>query len=297
MDHFSISQLAQFSGIKAHTIRAWEQRYEALSPGRSKGNTRFYTNYELKRLLNIVSLLEYDYKISELCKMTDPELHKLLKDKKIRNSDEANYGYYISQLISAGVNYDEVYFEKIFANCILTMGFHETYSTVIIPLLQRLGLMWQTDKMPPAQEHFISNLICQKLFVAIDSLPPPNQQNGTALLFLPENEFHEIPLLYAHFILRFHQVKSIYLGANVPVATLNDSIKKLNPDYLFFFLIHEDIPEDVDSCIESYQSVHSKDILVGGNSILLNKLKKDKKGKIKILSSIGDLEKYIKKLV
>ncbi len=291
MEGFSISQLAQFSGIKAHTIRAWEQRYDALTPGRSAGNTRFYSNDQLKRLLNIVSLLDYDYKVSQLCVMQDEELHELLEEKKKGGSENMKYGYYISQLISAGVNYDEVYFEKIFANCLLTFGFKDTYSMVIVPMLKRLGLMWTTNKMPPAQEHFVSNLIRQKIFVAIDSLPPPKKEKGTAVLFLPENEFHEIPLLFAHFILRYHEVKSIYLGANLPMDSLIECIKIVEPDYLFFFLIHQDIPENVDLCIEKYQEVHSNDIYIAGNKTLLNNLKKDKKGKIKIINSISDLEK------
>lgn len=291
MENFSISQLAQFSGIKAHTIRAWEQRYDALTPGRSEGNTRFYNNDQLKRLLNIVSLLDYEYKVSELCVMKDEELFLLLEEKKNSNSNDLKYGYYISQLISAGVNYDEVYFEKIFANSLLTFGFKETYSMVIIPMLKRLGLMWITNKMPPAQEHFVSNLIRQKFFVAIDSLPPPKEEKGTAVLFLPENEFHEIPLLFAHFILRFHEVKSIYLGTNLPINSLLDSIRIIQPDYLFFFLIHQDVPENVDASIEKYMDVHSKDIYIAGNTTLLKKLKKDKNGKIKIINSIHDLEK------
>src|SRR5690606_5494514 len=109
MEGFSISQLAQYSGIKAHTIRAWEQRYNALTPGRSAGNTRYYSNDQFKRLLNIVSLLDYNYKVSQLCIMQDKELHDLLEEKKNGGTD-IKYGYYISQLISAGVNYDESYF-------------------------------------------------------------------------------------------------------------------------------------------------------------------------------------------
>ncbi len=291
MENFSIAQLAQFSGIKAHTIRAWEKRYDALSPGRSEGNTRFYTNDQLKRLLNIVSLLEYEFKVSELCAMNDTELFKLLEDKKDDSSNNEKFGYYISQLISAGVNYDEVYFEKIFANSLMTLGFKKTYSMVIVPMLQRLGLMWVTNKMPPAQEHFVSNLIRQKIFVAIDSLPPPKKEKGTALLFLPENEFHEIPLLFAHFILRFHKVKSIFFGANLPIESLLESIKVLKPDYLLFFLIHENIPANVDVDIKKYKEVHPNEIFIAGNSTLIKKLKIDREGKIKIINSINELEK------
>lgn len=290
MERFSISQLAQFSGIKAHTIRAWEQRYNALSPGRSAGNTRYYNNEQLKRLLNIVSLMEEDFKISELCVMEDEELSQLLEDKKKYPDHDLKYGFYISQLISAGVNYDEIYFEKIFANCLLKFGFKDSYSFVIVPMLKRLGLMWTTNKMPPAQEHFVSNLVRQKIFVAIDSLPPPKNEKGTALLFLPESEFHEIPLLFAHFILRFHEVKSVYLGANLPMDSIVDSIADLKPEYLLFFLIHQDVPENVELCIDQLKKAHPNNIYIAGNSILLKKLKKDSEQRVKIINSIGELE-------
>lgn len=292
MESFSISQLAQFSGIKAHTIRAWEQRYNALSPGRSAGNTRYYSNEQLKRLLNIVSLLQYNYKVSQLGVMQDKELHQLLEEKKSSITEDAKYGYYISQLVSAGINYDELYFEKIFANCLLTFGFKETYSRVIVPMLKRLGLMWSVNKLPPAQEHFVSNLIRQKLFVAIDSQPPPKPEKGTAILFLPENEFHEIPLLFAHFILRFHEIKSVYLGANVPMDSLLESIKALKPDHLLFFLIHQDIPENVDIWIRQLTEVYTSHLIVAGNESLLKNLKADEKGQLKIIHSISELEKY-----
>ena len=290
MKGFSISQLAQFSGIKAHTIRAWEQRYNALTPGRSDGNTRFYSNEQLKRLLNIVSLLDYDYKVSQLCIMQDEELHELMEEKKYDRTGDLKYGYYISQLISAGVNYDEIYFEKIFANCLLTFGFKETYSMVIVPMLKRLGLMWRVDKLPPAQEHFVSNLIRQKIFVAIDSLPPPKKEKGTAILFLPENEFHEIPLLFAHFILRFHEVRSIYLGANVPLNSLVESITDLKPDHLLFFLVHQDVPENVSAWLKELDGMEFSNILIAGNNSLLKKLEIDKKDRIKIINSISHLE-------
>ena len=290
MKGYSISQLAQFSGIKAHTIRAWEQRYDALTPGRSDGNTRYYSNEQLKRLLNIVSLLDYDYKVSQLCVMQDEELHELMEEKKNDGSGDLKYGYYISQLISAGVNYDELYFEKIFANCLLTFGFKDTYSMVVVPMLKRLGLMWRIDKLPPAQEHFVSNLVRQKIFVAIDSLPPPKKEKGTAILFLPENEFHEIPLLFAHFILRYHEVRSIYLGANVPLNSLVESIKDLKPEHLLFFLIHQDVPEIVRAWIKELEKIHSCTMLIAGNSSLLKRLEVDKNDRIKIINSIQDLE-------
>lgn len=122
MDLFSISKLAQFSGIKPHTIRIWEQRYNALKPNRSEGNTRYYDNSQMKRLLNIVSLLESDYKVSELCAMSDSRLSGLLQKLRYNAAGNDHYEYFIVQLITAGMSYDETYFEKILSHCVLQLG-------------------------------------------------------------------------------------------------------------------------------------------------------------------------------
>src|SRR5690606_23340275 len=142
MDLFSISQLSQFSGIKAHTIRMWEQRYNALSPQRSEGNTRYYDNRQLMRLLNIVSLMDEGYKVSELCRLSDGELTQRLKEAETKHQLQNPEEYYVSQLIAAGMNYDEWHFEKTFSHCLLRMGMKQTYLKVLYPLISRMGLMW-----------------------------------------------------------------------------------------------------------------------------------------------------------
>src|SRR5690606_2384786 len=138
MDEFSISQLAQFSGIKAHTIRIWEQRYNALRPGRTAGNTRYYNNMQLRRLLNIVSLLEVGYKISELAALPDPTLFGMIKYHLIMPQLHGPAEYYISQMISAGLDFNEAHFEKIFSHCLLKYGMKETYVQIIYRVLLRM---------------------------------------------------------------------------------------------------------------------------------------------------------------
>ena len=148
MDYFSISQLQQFSGIKAHTIRIWEQRYNALIPTRSEGNTRHYDNKQLIRLLNIVSLLETGYKISEVGVMTDQMHSKLLEQQLIvEENKESDNEYFISQLIAASVSFDEIHFEKIFSNCVLKLGMKSTYTEVIYPMMIRIGLMVRQKRL------------------------------------------------------------------------------------------------------------------------------------------------------
>ena len=162
MNLFSISQLSQISGIKAHTIRMWEQRYNALKPNRSEGNTRYYDNLQLRRLLNIVSLMNSGYKVSELGVMSDKKLFTLLEQQQGKVESDDPEDFYISQLIAAGMSYDEQHFEKIFSHCLLRFGLKNAYTHVLYPLLSRIGLMWASNSIPPAQEQFISNIIRQK---------------------------------------------------------------------------------------------------------------------------------------
>jgi len=238
MNRFSISQLQRFSGVSVHTIRAWEKRYGALKPGRSKGNTRYYDGLQLKRLLNIAGLMNYNYKISELCAMPDSQLNDLLNTTFIYGpEDRSPAELLMSQIIAAAVGFNESLFDRTFSHAVTRFGLKETYLQVIYPALTRLGMMWSVDKIAPGQEHFVTNLMRQKLSTSIDGLPLNESAKKTWLLFLPENEFHEIGLLMANYVLRQRGHKVIYLGANVPFESLVNSVKAIKPDCLLFFFV------------------------------------------------------------
>ncbi len=293
MDLFLISQLQQFSGIKAHTIRMWEQRYNALTPNRSEGNTRYYDNTQLKRLLNIVSLMEMGHKVSKLSSMSDEELFDLL-DVVLKNNTSVDdpMEYFIAQLIAAGISYDESHFDKILSHCLLRFGMKGSYVKVIYPMLVRVGLMWATDEMPQTQEHFISNLIRQKLFSAIDSLPPAKSVNNSWLLFLPENEFHEIGLLFANYLIRLAGYKVIYLGSNVPFETLINAVQEIDPVNLLFFLVHHDVTKDSQEYLTKLmEKFNHQNIYLSGNVKLISQLKVAKN--IKWIMSVDELEEQL----
>lgn len=293
MNTFSISQLEQFSGIKSHTIRVWEQRYDALTPTRSKGNTRYYDNTQLRRLLNIVSLMESGFKISELCAMPDNRLFNLL-EAELQNTliKENTNEYFISQLIVASTTFDEVHFEKIFSNCLLRMGMRNTYTQVIYPLLKRMGLMWTTNTISPAYEHFCANLISQKLLSAIDALPPAKASQSSWLLFLPENEFHEIGLLFSYYIIRQAGNKVIYLGNSLPFDTLRSAVEETNPDHLFFFLVHQDRTKDSQEYLNMLKMNFTKQqIHLSGNEKLIKQLKTG--NTIHWIKTVADLENQL----
>ena len=282
MNQFTISQMQQFSGVKAHTIRIWEKRYNGLIPDRSEGNTRYYNDDQLRRLLNIVSLSNAGYKISELCKMPDSGHFRLL-DEQLKNSGitQNSNDYYISQLISAGMNFDETYFDKVLSNCILRSGLKNSYIEVIYPMLSRVGLLWRKDSIPPAQEHFISNLIRQKIFTALDSMPPAVDGKKSWLLFLPENELHEIGLLFSHFLIRQSGCRSWYLGSDVPFRSVTGATKQLRPDNILIFWVSGKDPETIGRYHEKLSQIienadlytatgnEMQDLILPGNSVTM----------------------------
>jgi len=290
MDTFSISQLQQFSGIKAHTIRIWEQRYNALKPLRSQGNTRYYDNNQLRRLLNIVSLLKLEYKISDICLLPDEKMFKIIEGQLNSNSlNNDTTDYFINQLISSAVLYNEKNFEKVFAAAVFQHGLKKTYTKIIYPMLWRVGLMWSNDSIPPAQEHFISNVIRQKLLSATDALPLINSSKDCWLLFLPENEMHEIGLLFSQYIIRCAGKRVIYLGSNVPLESLINTLKTIETSNVFFFLVHNNIPENSQTYINSLiKNIKKSKIFISGNEELLGQL--NFHNKISWLHSVEELE-------
>ena len=292
MDRFSISQLSQFSGVKPHTIRVWEQRYNALQPDRSEGNTRYYDGHQLRRLLNIVSLMNSGYKISRLCLMKNADLYELLGEHYDKATQNSDYDYFVGQLIAGGMSFNQYNFEKIFSHCLLRFGLVTTYKNIIYPLLKRVGLLWTRNQLPPAQEHYISNLLRQKLFTAIDSMPPEEFAEETWLLFLPEDEFHEIGLLFAHYLVRSKGYKSIYLGASVPLDSVKIAIQDTEATNIFLFLVHHDLPKNIQKYLITLEKTapDSKIFVAAPEDI---RLKLKPVSGIHWLSSVDDLEQHL----
>lgn len=217
-DRFSIKDLELFSGIKAHTIRAWERRYALLEPARSKTNIRSYSTEDLRTLLNVSLLMKEGMSISQVAALSSAK-----REEKIRTMAGAGHGkdQALNELKMATVTYDEERFEATSRNYRVDHGFEALVENLYLPLLTMLGLLWQSATISPAQEHFASNLVRQKLISAIDSLPLGRNHDGpTVVLYLPENEIHELGLLYLHYRLRREGWRTLYLGESVPMADL-----------------------------------------------------------------------------
>ncbi len=227
---FSIKDLEKLSGIKAHTLRIWEQRYGILKPKRSETNIRLYNNEELRQLLNISLLYNNGLKISKIAALNKDEIIQevtRIVETQITPCEQ------IDGLVIAMVEMNELRFEKILSTNILKNGFSKTVENVIYPFLRKIGMMWQTGSVNPAQEHYISNLIRQKLIVAIDGqMAVKNRKSKNFVLFLPELELHEISLLYYTYLLKSRGHLVTYLGQSVPMLDLQKVIGIIHPDYL-----------------------------------------------------------------
>lgn len=272
--NLSISNLEQLSGVPVHTIRIWERRYHALNPLRTAGNTRNYTDEHLKRLLDIVGLSHSGMKISKACSLTAAEVDLHLKDAMDQTiaSDPA-VEYYVAQLLKFGLSYDELSFHELLNNCIATFGIDVAYQDVMFPLLQRLGLMWRRDHICPAQEHFISGIVRQKLMVAIDNIPLSFQNGPSWLLFLPEDEAHDIPLLFASYLLRSSGFKVIYLGERVPIESLKAAYNYHKVNHLLLFMVRQRPVLQANAYLaELASSFGEAAIYLAGNSRLIKDL-------------------------
>ncbi|MBO3699982.1 MerR family transcriptional regulator [Roseivirga sp. E12] len=267
MAKYSIKDLEHLSGIKAHTLRIWEQRYNLINPKRTDTNIRYYDQDDLKLVLNVSLLKDNNYKISKIASMSREEMTEavlMVTDKTTSHADQ------IYALTLSMIDLDEQRFEKIISSNTLKHGFERTMLNIVYPFLSKIGIMWMTDSINPAQEHFISHLIRQKLIVAIDGQYPSIDVNAKKyMMFLPENELHELSLLFANFLVRARDSKSIYLGQNMPFHDLNVAYELYKPDYLLTIITSRDSntsPKDyINNLSEKFPE--SK-ILVSGSQII-----------------------------
>jgi methanogenic corrinoid protein MtbC1 len=243
--NFSIKDLENISGIKAHTIRIWEKRYSLLSPERTETNIRHYSHKNLQKLLNIVLLNNNNYKISKIAQMDDDQIliiaRELAFDEAI--NDEAINSFKLSMF-----QFDKSLFNNTYSRLLHKKTFRDIFKEVFIPFLEHVGLLWQTETLLPAHEHFISNLITQKIQINTEELRYTQvNTNKIFVLFLPENEIHELGLLYLNYELVLRGFKTIYLGQSLPLDNLS-----------YFF----DIDENV--CFVTSMTVRPYDDIIEG---------------------------------
>lgn len=289
---FSIKDLENLTGIKAHTIRIWEKRYGLLTPNRSDTNIRNYGTLSLQKLLNISYLNNNGIKISKIAELKEDEINVKVREIASRSKIE---DHSINALKMAMINFDQILFYKTYNNLLDKKSFSEIFYTVFIPLLNDIGLLWQTNTITPAHEHFLSVHIKQKILLNIEKLQSlePKPATKTYVLYLPENEIHDIGLLFVNYQLRSKGYHTIFLGESVPMGSLTDLLNFFNAiTFVSYFTVYPEA-ENVLDYIGKF-----KDLLLGENNNLLllgPKLENTKPSQlpsqVKIYNSIENLTK------
>lgn len=224
---FSIKDLENLTGIKAHTIRIWEKRYNLLEPMRTETNIRIYDTENLQKLLNINLLHKYGYKISNISKLSEekiPELvNNILSDKSAKN-------HALSSFKIAMMNFDQALFLRTYDKLLSQKSFREIFGEIFVPFLIEIGFLWQTNTISIAHEHFMTYLIKQKLLINTEKIQyqESTKNDKMFVLYLPTSEIHELGLLYLNYEIQLSGYKTIYLGENVPITSLRDVKKYFN---------------------------------------------------------------------
>ncbi|WP_319481624.1 MerR family transcriptional regulator [uncultured Draconibacterium sp.] len=259
---YSIKDLETLSGIKAHTIRIWEKRYDLLKPERTDTNIRYYTDDDLKRMLNVSLLVRNGYKISKVAAWQEDDIKKTVLDvAKTKKSEEG----YVDQLLLFMVNFDNLGFTALINEIIEKYGIEEAMQNIFFALFERIGTFWQVGSIFPAQEHYITNFIRRKLIAAIDAIGITNSKEKTILFYLPEEELHELSLLFYSYLAAKLGYNVIYLGQFVPFDDLEKLRSHVELDFIFTAFISPVLKENLEIYLEKLKELyqHQKVFITG----------------------------------
>ena len=251
---FSIRDLENLSGIKAHTIRIWEKRYHLLLPERTATNIRTYSLNSLQKLLNITLLYNNGYKISKIAKLEEDNIPQLVNEIIARNSEKHHA---INAFKLAMVNFDSAHFFQTFNSLMVERNFREIFNKVFIPLLNELGLLWQINTISPAHEHFITSLIKQKIYIHTEKFQKlePTKIDKVFVMFLPENEIHEVGLLFLNYEIVSRGYKTIYLGQSMPLENMVDLLNYYeNLHFVSYFTVSPN-KDEINKYLEDFYKI------------------------------------------
>jgi DNA-binding transcriptional MerR regulator len=265
MNRFSIRDLENLTGIKAHTIRIWEQRYDILQPKRTPTNIRYYDADDLKLALRVALLNQYGYKISRIHKMKSEEMANLIEtisDRTFRLEADA------IRMLDATLTMDTAAVERVLTAHIDEHGIEAAIENLVFQFLEKIGLMWLTDRISAAQEHLATHVIQRKIAVAIDGLLMPEPDAPSVLLFLPEGEVHDIGIFYAHYLLRRAGLNAIHLGANTPLRDAQQVYNLRKPAYVFVHLTATTGAFDAALYLQRLCEVFSESIILASGALM-----------------------------
>jgi len=300
MRQYVIKDLERLSGVKAGTIRIWEQRYGLLSPVRSDTNIRYYHDSDLKKLLNVSMLLDKGIRISKISKLNGAELkEEITKYIEEGESISEQTDFYIQALVVAMLEVDEARFNNLFARAVNEKGFLNAITEYIYPFLVKVGMMWGMDEVNPGQEHFISCLIRQKLIAGINELPiQADSKNGHKyVLFCSQGELHEIGLILANYILRSHGYQVIYLGQDVPLRDIEQVVEEANPSHLLSIFTAARTPKEYEKMLKEYDAAFKNTKLVySGLNYYLDKINWQPPSNVLVIQGADDFIKHLNKV-
>ncbi len=287
---YSISDLEKLSGIKAHTIRIWEQRYNIITPQRTDTNIRYYADEDMKRLLNVALLNKNGIKISRIANMSQNEIAE-----KVAAISELNFEYdtQLDALTISMIEMDEYKFDRIVSTNTQQIGFERTMLEVIYPFLEKLSVLWLTGSINPAQENFISYLIRQKIIAAIDREPLTEHKDAKKfIIYLPEGERQELSLLFMHYLLKSRKNRVIYLGQDIAPSDLRDACKIHRPDFIFTMITETFAKEPVQKYIDRMAaSFPDAQILLSGYQVVVQQVTPPEN--VRILKSLPQMLEFL----
>ncbi len=286
---YSIKDLENLSGIKAHTIRIWEKRYDLLIPQRTDTNIRYYTDDDLRRILNVALLVKSGYKISKVAKWDEDRIKEtVLEVSKGKNTDEG----YIERLLLCMVNFDNAGFFELINEILEKYGVEEACFKVTFSMFERVGTLWQVGSIFPAQEHYVTHIVRQKLIAEIDKVGLNNSRGQTMLLFLPENELHELSLLFYSYLAHKSGFNVIYLGQFVPLADLKKLQAHVSIDFIFTAFINSLSKEDLENYLVELKAIFDQQkIFITGWQV--NNLHPTLPRNVKTVKDYKEFRKYL----
>lgn len=265
MYQFTIRDIENLCGIKAHTLRIWEQRYNLLTPKRKESQHRIYDNEDLKKLLRISVLYHRGWKISRIAQTPEAAM---IAELDATTPGKEEYHYYITQLVEKAIDLDKQGFVTTLNGIIDNIGFEKSIVQVCYPLLQKIGMLWMTDHIIPAQEHFCSYIIEHKIIAEIDKLPQPDKAAPEIVLFSPHGEHHELPLYFINYLLRKNGWTTVFLGSNVKMELLKQFAAAPNITHLFAHVITNFTGFGLDDYFEGVcRTFHDKQVVASGAAI------------------------------
>ena len=288
---YNIDQFSKITGINKLLLRTWENRYNFLTPKRTETKIRIYSDELLILALNTKLLLDNGYKISKISKKNNVEIENLITEISTQKTAiESKVSIYINQFIKSGLKFDTSLFNKTFSDCSSKFSMIDLYKKIMLPTFSKIGLFWLSNKMNPAQEHFLSEMFKQKIYNQIDNIKNKEKKERW-LLFLPPNEYHELGLLFTRFLLTYYGFDVIYLGANVPYSSLDQISKSQLISNVLFFSVSNFSKKNIDITCNNLKNYFPK-----SNIYLVSNIDDKKNGNLRKINLIKDPDSFIKRI-